>query len=395
MRFASEIYQWVENKSCHKEKDGAGGEREICHYSYAKEWSSSPVNSDSFHCVQTSSCRDTYTGEIIRNDGSIPTMLQQTYTAPANEVALGSTFGVNKGMLSQLGGSRPAKISNSVAWVPGVVDGRNYASPYGTYVKFQASKYGDTVGDVRTYITRDSLKEQVTPISAIAKQVQSSFKTGEASLVNWDTGKSGTFRNVNWAVTGSFSKSDFLDEKTNENNTTTWLLRFVGWLLMFLGLQLVTGPISLVPEVVPCIGGLLGEVVGCALCCLNFGISLSISLFVIGLAWLMARPLYGLLLFAAAAAIVGAAICARSRLGKPARVPIVSPLAQAEQGMHGIQQQRMPFVQAMPQPQQMQVTVPAGVLPGQTIQVALPDGSSRNVVVPPGVQAGQTMLVTV
>ena len=76
---------------------------------------------------------------------------------------------------------------------------------------------------------------------------------------------------------GGLSKSDMINEKQSENGAMVIALRFVGFILMWLGLQLVTGPIALMPQIVPCCGEMIGEMVGCALCCMNCLISLALS----------------------------------------------------------------------------------------------------------------------
>jgi hypothetical protein len=73
------------------------------------------------------------------------------------------------------------------------------------------------------------------------------------------------------------------------NRTTTWILRAVGIVIMFIGLTMILRPMSVLADVVPFIGNLVQ--MGTSLVALM--ISLGISIFVIAVAWLFYRPLLG------------------------------------------------------------------------------------------------------
>ena len=44
-----------------------------------------------------------------------------------------------------------------------------------------------------------------------------------------------------------------------DNNVQKWMLRVGGWLMVWLGLQMFLGPLAVLPDVVPCIGPMLGD----------------------------------------------------------------------------------------------------------------------------------------
>jgi len=243
-----------------------------------------------------------------------------------------------------------------------------------------------TIGDLQTTFTKSALAIG-DALSAVAKQGTNSYHSQGVSFDPWDTGKSGTMETVNWLYQGTYDLNQMCKMKADENNSLTWVLRFVGWILMFLGLQLITGPIALVPQAVPCIGDLIGDVVGCALCCVNFMVSLSFSLVVIAIAWVLARPLFGLLLLGIAIVLIGGAFFARSKLkSSDARTPMVNPLMPQDVEQAGMAPAPMQMQQGMPR--QVQVLVPEGCGPGQVLQVNSPEGGTLQVTVPQGVQAG-------
>mmetsp|Transcript_6226 Transcript_6226/g.8093 ORF Transcript_6226/g.8093 Transcript_6226/m.8093 type:complete len:158 (-) Transcript_6226:23-496(-) len=78
-----------------------------------------------------------------------------------------------------------------------------------------------------------------------------------------------------------------------ENAATTWILRFIGFLLMVAGISLVLQPIAVFADVLP----LLGDIVGCMLITIAFIIAGFFSGLTISIAWLIYHPLIGGVLF--------------------------------------------------------------------------------------------------
>ena len=92
---------------------------------------------------------------------------------------------------------------------------------------------------------------------------------------------------------GSFGKKDketILQELYDDNDFVKVLLRVIGWLLTWWGLQMVTGPLTVLPDLIPVIGPCIGDLIGAALCCVNMMVSLGSSLFVGAIAWILVRP---------------------------------------------------------------------------------------------------------
>ena len=80
------------------------------------------------------------------------------------------------------------------------------------------------------------------------------------------------------------------------NTITTWVLRFIGWFLMFTGLNMIFKPLSVLGDVVPFIGTLIGGATGVVAAL----IALILSLTTIAIAWIWYRPLLGIALLAVA-----------------------------------------------------------------------------------------------
>eukprot|EP00929_Paragymnodinium_shiwhaense_P047200 TRINITY_DN2393_c0_g1_i1.p1 TRINITY_DN2393_c0_g1~~TRINITY_DN2393_c0_g1_i1.p1 ORF type:complete len:518 (-),score=88.93 TRINITY_DN2393_c0_g1_i1:534-2087(-) len=399
---SSQIYQWTESKQQvgeHKTASGSTVKEYV--YTYSKKWVSSPVDSSSFYCIngRRSGCRDYY-GSQIRNFGTIPASLKTTIAAPDYTVNMGTTYAMNQGLLGAFETKQPVDINKSgqqmlpslgTVYVGNMGGGQAYISQ-----KSYGSISNPSIGDLQTSFSTAVVTPQVTYVSIVS--MQNGGSSGQpAKLASWDTGKSGTMAIVNWASEGQFSLKQMVDEKTSENNALVYAIRFGGWLFMFVSLMLITGPIAAIPELIPCIGGILGEIVGCALCCMNLSISIMLSMFVIGIAWLAARPLLGCGLLAVAVACGAAAFYVRKRFSKPsARDMQANLLSQAESGQRSSGVAVAPAVPAtqLAEPRTMAVTVPPGVFPGQLLAIQGPDGRQFQVAVPPNVGPGQQFQVS-
>jgi len=379
----------VEEKQCESHTTTGGGKEKICTYSYSQEWVSSPVSSSSFYCYPTLKSGCHQSGDQIKNKGSIPSVLQMTLSAQDGQIAMGSIgadYSLNSAMLGVFPSSPVAVNKVPISFSP-LPTKKVLLADTGS-VKFVDVSSQDSIGDVRTTFSQSAIVVGQSKVSIIAKQ--GPVTSGHAQLQNWDTKLSGTMSQVNWAALGYETKDDMIADKDAENGSMVILLRFVGYFVMVLGLQLVTGPISLMPEVVPCCGEHLGSVVGCALCCINSMFSLALSLTVIGIAWILARPLLGLGLLAAAAAAVAGAWAVRSKFGKSsARSIVTDPLVAGSQPM-----QPVPAQPVAAQSMQMQVICPDGAVAGQTVVVQA-QGRQYSVQVPPGVQPGQAFTIQI
>ena len=83
------------------------------------------------------------------------------------------------------------------------------------------------------------------------------------------------------------------------NQYMTWGLRALGFLLMFIGMSSIFKPLSVLADVVPFIGSLVG--VGTSV--VAFFISAFCSLMTIAIAWLASRPLLGIALLIVSAGL--------------------------------------------------------------------------------------------
>lgn len=103
---------------------------------------------------------------------------------------------------------------------------------------------------------------------------------------------------------GELSPNQLFNKAHTENTVMTWALRGGGWLAMWIGLMILFNPITIMPEIVPLVGGILGSVTSCTVGLMAFGVATSLSLITIAISWFAFRPLVSIGLLIAAAAIL-------------------------------------------------------------------------------------------
>ncbi len=139
-----------------------------------------------------------------------------------------------------------------------------------------------------------------TDVSVIAKQTGSSFTPYQAQAGD----------KIAMLVTGDHDAASMFQQAQEGNKTLTWILRVVGFALMAFGLFLVMKPLSVLGDVVPFIGNMVGGL----LAFVAGMIALAFSLITISIAWLFYRPLIGIpLLAAGVAALVLVFMLARKK----------------------------------------------------------------------------------
>eukprot|EP00122_Pirum_gemmata_P017388 Pgem_evm1s16279 len=111
-------------------------------------------------------------------------------------------------------------------------------------------------GDERISFFSSKLSETDRTVSVIGKAAKgqiSSYYAKNGNVV------AATFR------TGNVSKEDMFQGLRDDLKALTWFLRFILVFVVWLGLFLVTGPLSAFASCIPCIGDFIGEMIGCVL----------------------------------------------------------------------------------------------------------------------------------
>mmetsp|Transcript_52118 Transcript_52118/g.86419 ORF Transcript_52118/g.86419 Transcript_52118/m.86419 type:complete len:439 (+) Transcript_52118:40-1356(+) len=99
----------------------------------------------------------------------------------------------------------------------------------------------------------------------------------------------------------------------SELATMTVTFRICLFLLLFLAFYLIGNPLSVAPDIIPCIGPFFSGIAACFVGIMAFFLALSFWITATALSWLFYRPLLGLLLLLGAAATFAAALYARGQ----------------------------------------------------------------------------------
>ncbi|MES1241900.1 MAG: TMEM43 family protein [Acidobacteriota bacterium] len=262
-----EMYQWVEEEKSETRKKLGGGEETVTTYTYSKEWKGEPVNSSSFH---ESSGHE--------NPGAFPI---DSVTFTADPVRAGA-FTLSEEQLGHLNDAKDLPLAdNAQVTLPASLQGARVAKGV---IYAGADPGSPQLGDVRVSF------QEVAPstVSLVGVQTGQSFAPYQAEA--GDT--------VLLVDEGTHTAQEMFKSAQDANKVLTWILRGGGFLAMFLGLVLVFRPISVLGDVVPLFGSLLGVGIGL----FAFLTSAFLSLVTIAIAWITVRPLLGVTLLVLAGA---------------------------------------------------------------------------------------------
>lgn len=94
-------------------------------------------------------------------------------------------------------------------------------------------------------------------------------------------------------ITGGIKSVDEMFAAAMEaNKMMTWLLRLLGFVIMFVGFKMIFAPLEVLADVLPFLGNLVGYGTGF----IAFILAAGLSLLTIGVAWVFYRPLLGIAL---------------------------------------------------------------------------------------------------
>ncbi|HTR86706.1 MAG TPA: TMEM43 family protein [Reyranella sp.] len=251
-----QMFQWTETEESETSKKLGGGETTRKTYKYKRDWSEQRVDSSKFH---------------ERGGHTNPSMAQKTGEVIAPEIKLGA-FSVPTWLLGNFGAEQAVPLTNDLVQALQarfslplqIVDnaiyvGRNPDDP--------------EVGDYKIRFGEVPLQDA----SVVARQAG-------PSLDHYQT-KAG--RALALIEPGRVPAADMFKEAQDENRLITWLVRLGGVLLMFIGFVLILRPLSVIADVIP----ILGDVVGAGAGLVAFLCTFAVAPVVIAIAWFTYRPL--------------------------------------------------------------------------------------------------------
>ncbi len=263
-----EMYQWQESVQSDTKKKVGGGTETTKTYSYSKDWSGSLIDSGGFKKP-----------EGHENPKTMPYTSEQWQ---AKKVELGS-FVLSPSLVSKIHSFEKLSVGNGedlpTAMKDGikVVDGAYYAGE---------NPATPAVGDMRISFSAVNPLE----VSVVSQQKGNSF-------VPYKTSNGGE---VELLQTGKHTAEEMFQKALDDNKTLTWILRAVGFFMMMIGLNMIFKLASVLADVIP----ILGSIVGAGTGVIAFLLAACLSLVTIAIAWLFYRPVLGVALLAGAVLLV-------------------------------------------------------------------------------------------
>jgi hypothetical protein len=269
-----EMFQWVESSKSETRKKMGGGEETVTTYSYERKWNSGLTNSDNFNNKSGHN-----------NPKNMP---YSDKSITAQKVTLGA-YQMSQGLISSMSNSESVPYTNDMMNTlsddlksRAVINGSElYIGSYSG----SANPNNPQIGDIR--VTYEVTKPAT--VTVIARQTGTSFEPYATEAGD----------DLQMLSAGQVSSDAMFKSAIEGNNMMTWILRIVGYFLMFFGLRSLFGPIATMGDVVPLIGNILGYGIG-----IFSGVIAAIfSVVTIAIAWFFYRPVLSISLI-----VIGLAI---------------------------------------------------------------------------------------
>lgn len=257
-----EMYQWKEHESKETQKKVGGSTETKTTYTYSKDWASSAVRSQDF-----------YEQEGHHNPAAMP---YEGRAIAASHVKVGA-FDLPDTLVKQMTNWEPLQLEQSVpAQLDAGLRQRVDLMSGGLFIRGVGSKgsvASPEVGDAR-------VKFQIVkagPVSVISQQMGSTLSAYQT--------KAGD--KLDMLETGAVAAEVMFKNAHAANTMRTWIVRGVGFFMLFLGFSMLFKPLQVMGDVIPFIGSIIGA--GGAMVALMLAGGL--SFLTIALAWVFYRPL--------------------------------------------------------------------------------------------------------
>lgn len=261
-----EMYQWKEHESTESRKKVGGGTETVTTYDYKKEWATGRIDSGNFKKLEG------------HENPPAPPYDSKTFTA--SPVTVGA-FTMSDEQISQLTDSESLPVEAAAAEkLPAAMKGKTQVKEGMFYMAKEPS--APEVGDVR--VSYRVVKPAT--VSLVGVQKASTFapyqaKAGDAILL---------------VETGTHTAQEMFKTAQERNAILTWILRAVGFFMMFLGIFMLFRPVAVMADVLPLFGTMLGAGIGL----FAFLGAAILSIVTIAVAWLVVRPVLGVALIVVA-----------------------------------------------------------------------------------------------
>ncbi|MFT6146188.1 MAG: hypothetical protein ACJAZO_002793 [Myxococcota bacterium] len=260
LRREVEMYQWKQSERSEKRDKIGGGQETITTYTYDQVWEDDVLDSTRFEQQRGH-----------QNPGSIR---YEGETWVARPVTVGA-YTLDESLVRQMSNFEDYTISPATELPPSL---QGIASAHEGRYYFGSIPTQPAVGDIR--VSFDVVYPE--PVSVIAQQAGTGTR-------GYQTEAGDTLAMLQM---GSHSAEAMFSMAQSANATMTWILRALGYFMMFMGLSALFRPFALLAGVVPIFGRAVSLFAG-----LVAGVIAFMFWFVaVGIAWLFVRPVLGIAL---------------------------------------------------------------------------------------------------
>ena len=253
-----EMYQWKQKERTEKHSNLGGSEERVTTYTYQKVWSGTKIDSANFKQSGHS------------NPAEIPVAAKKWN---ADDATLGA-FTLNAVVLDQLPMDKTLTPPATALETAGKMDIAKKKPVISQEMIYFGDPAAPEIGDMRVGYRH----LPPGPLSVVAKQVQNSFEPYPA-----EAGE------VLLAQVGTFSAEVMFKQAEEENANITWIIRGVGFIVIWVGFAMMFGPLVVVADVIP----LIGSIVGAGTFLASLLCALPVWLITVAVAWVVYRPLLG------------------------------------------------------------------------------------------------------
>mmetsp|Transcript_50925 Transcript_50925/g.142504 ORF Transcript_50925/g.142504 Transcript_50925/m.142504 type:complete len:461 (-) Transcript_50925:284-1666(-) len=278
LRTDASMYLCVESSSSQTTKDSVGGgTTTVTTYTYSLEWRSSWVDSSTFAKRQS----DNFIRSCGADNPPWPDALPQSGSKYAPTIEVGP-------FTTSLASSVPldTPITN---WQPPTAAWDKTGSAF-TSSNWRVNDKG--LGNVRVVFYGNDWSNPMATILGLNDNGRITRWTAPNS---WLCSGSGLLD----LRMGAYSKDELFDALKGEAAALTWVLRIVGFIVMWVAFCMCCAPLGVIADCVPFIGPYIGDGVETLACCIACPPACACCLGVAGVMWVAMRPLVGipLLLF--------------------------------------------------------------------------------------------------
>jgi len=273
LRRMVEMYQWEEHQESTTKEKWGGGTETVTTYTHSETWSESLIDSNNFEYA-----------ENYRNPAEMPL---ENKTFVAQQITLGE-FTISKGFVDKINKYQYLPMDDKMRKQTLEKLNSQYGTTHfsGEYYYISEKPSHPQIGDIR-------IKYQVvwpTTISVIARQFGTQLTTYMTSMDE----------PLELFEYGEVTAPEMFANAKFANITQTWILRFVGFLMMFIGLLFILNVLAILAAVIP----IFGRIIGAASAIISLIMAAVLTIITIAIAWLLYRPILSIILFVIAGTLL-------------------------------------------------------------------------------------------